>query len=1145
MTVHGRHSTQLCVAAASGDVDNVSRVLDSVVGAEADLLKLVNRAAVLDDAFGQPETPIGVAARLGHLSVVKLLLISGARVDAIHFLHACRNGHMDVVRALAGIPTEAQTQSVEEKQSKADQEREDEAYAKELAESAEFRVYEAICSAEVTVDNYRTAQRVMNIWMSIVRHRKWQMQAMHFAERHMESRLLSILFSRWERHARTCVAGSQRRDMEEQLGQVLLDKVAAAEHALQVFHADVSGELQSCPNNGCLQINQDFAESWTVEAACKLADELVEQQSCQHHFDSVIGICFRRWHVHVQRSCNNRLKITLATREDELEITSATLERHVQDLNECTARYLDLQDRYESLQHEASVNQQMESLHVSCTTRASYQHCAQLLRAFMALNRHRVRARQIRSVSARALAKLMQHRLKYSFVTWSCICREEASARVNQQQQRLQQMLKEQTAQITEKDVCIQKFSRNAARLGAEIAEQQTYIAAQRTAVSVQRQAALNRALSKWIQRSLASAFEAWRRKHQQKRAATNIVRRLLRVCLMKAFVRWIEMTNEKKWMRVLMTRAMVRIGQRSKASAFHTWAEKIISARRVAAVSRTQYSHIIHRCLAMAFVRWEEMTNAQRQMTARLKKICVRFAHRCLSMAFWQWCHHVVVMTNQRAVVEKILRRMTHLAVVGAFARWSEHVWEAGRQRVVVDKILRRMTHLAVVGAFARWKESILEQQHQAHTVATTIQRMAQFSLFSSFSTWAAHVEEQSKQRQVLGKAVRRLGASALSAAFARWSEHVWEAGRQRVVVEKILRRMTHLAVVGAFARWKESILEQQRQALLMKKIVARLRRSMALSFFLRWIDCVHHFKQLRVEATNSQNVARISDLQAKVAYLEQDHGYIDAGNDSVDGKRINRAHTHRLERQLKHSLLKVKQLEQQQAMEIMNLQKEARISATSFESHLQSHRLTGVMHLKARTSLFAIRKYFVRWMTCSLRQQLLHQLLLGEKVGYYLHRLYGHAQLRRIIRMWNMIVRKTVRARANAILQHVDAFAASQAQQICLLRKALLGQISKTNLLLCKSFFVRWVAETLLTKALVREHRVVRVPPVPNIIAVVLGWKRRQYWRQRTAFTTWTTLTSKNCPTTEKSTNEERLRALVIELTSQCDRLTRAAQK
>eukprot|EP01051_Picozoa_sp_SAG22_P007589 SAG22_NODE_539_length_9317_cov_4.771209_5_plen_1329_part_00 len=1296
---------ELHLAAAAGDAGRVQLLLEAAAEAEMtgdddDPRLDINQTSVVDERFGHPETALGVAARLGHTQVIQALLPHGARVDAVHFLHACRNGHSAVVNALAGMPAvSAKDREAQEAVRAA------ELYARELEESTEFRVIEALSSAETAaaeaVSSHRTAQRALHAWRASVR---LQIRLLHGAQRagrHLSSRLLAKAFLRWERHTRARVLGAatqasaQQSIRSEQLHQVVHERQAAVERALQTFHEHFLCERRPPEGEEPPADAAAAAQQWTAEAACAAAGQLLQQQrdGGSRHIaaQSLAGGCFSRWRNHTQRVVQHRLKITLDTREQELEITSKALERHVHALNECTANFLKLQQDHERLQRESEscVQRDASVLDATVALLANGDRKALMLRAFVQLQQHSLHARRVRNVGARAISRMLQQRLSRCFVTWAASSRHESSARVGQQRETLERMLRAQEVQLAEKDNALRTVSQGAARMECKVADQLAYIAMQREANLEEKQVRLERTISRWLELAMASAFEAWLRIHRQRRKAVTAIKRLLQRNLARAFLCWIDMSSTQRRMTSVMTKILLRFRHRAIAAAFVQWVDSAAAQKHVQATARRVLNRFVQRSLSMAFMRWSEMAITQRQLTSQMIKVARRFSTRRTYAAFSQWAEHVNEMIRQKTVVDRVLTRMAHAAVLGSFTRWAEFCVELSRQRAVVDRVLRRMaqsavsgawvawvtytataqrnrfcitkillrmTHsllmhgferwaamaneklrqrtvvgkilrrmqsMAVAGAFARWIESIEQEQHRAHIMSKIIQHMAQAAVLGSFTRWAEFCVELSRQRAVVDRVLRRMAHAAVLGSFTRWAEFCVELSRQRAVVDKVLRRMAQSAVSGAwvtwvtytataqrnrfcitkillrmthsllmhgFERWAAMANEKLRQRTVVGKILRRMQSMTVAGAFAKWHECVDYTRQENLRAAaeaatqlqtvqlakqqteteqlrsellvarqhaaekESEQSLRISNHQDQIVLVERMNASSGAESQALDETTNINAHSHKLERQLKHLLLMAKKTNERAAEQTTALQQKLRAANEAWNSRIQSCRTIGTMHLRMRVSLAAVRRHFERWASRTVRQLLGYQLSIGVRVEKRLHSLSKATQLKRMLCSWRVVVREAVRTRTNTIYRHLDAVSASQTGRISHLRNGTMRQVARTNLLRCRIVFIRWFSEAMLPKQILQKLEATTaranargVLAIPGAVSVFIGWKRRAYWRQKAVLKAWTATSTRAAKTKsafEASNGEvELLGALVRELTSQCDRLTKAA--
>ena len=478
-----------------------------------------------------------------------------------------------MVNALAGMPATSAEES-EDALRQAE-------YVKELEESAEFRVVEAVSNANAAIEDHRVVQQALNVWRRRIRRHVRMEHASRRLRWHLCSQRLARCFRTWDRLARSAGAlqmhaktTDQQKAMSDELTQVTFERQRLArsydgvEKALRVFHGHFLRHTSTATS-------ASMPEEWTADAAIEAASSLSNRSG----MSSLFGACFNHWRNYSHRMLRGRLKLTLVTREEELEITSTALERHVRALNECTTNYLELRKKCE--EQSAVLDKNKMPIAWSDTEK---ERLPILMRTFTVWYQRRLHARRVKTVLARTVSRMQQKRLGDYFVSWAHHVTHSASLRMSQQKDILAKNLEQQGTELALKNAQIHAIREDAARLSSEMARQ-------KRTIEEERQVRLNRTISRWFQMTLAGALERWMEyvveSARQRHVLDKIVRRMAHANVSAAFVAWAQRYRAKQRATAIVMRVMAQWRNRCVLESFSVWVEfveELLAQRQVAA---------------------------------------------------------------------------------------------------------------------------------------------------------------------------------------------------------------------------------------------------------------------------------------------------------------------------------------------------------------------------------------------------------------------------------------------------------------------------------------------------------------------------------------------------------------------------------
>ncbi|GBG27553.1 Hypothetical Protein FCC1311_037762 [Hondaea fermentalgiana] len=300
----------------------------------------------------------------------------------------------------------------------------------------------------------------------------------------------------------------------------------------------------------------------------------------------------------------------------------------------------------------------------------------------------------------------------------------------------------------------------------------------------------MERAVSRILNRRMASAFTSWNNNVQSRLAYKAKVGRFLgrmrNAQLSRLFVHWASFTQssieKKKRARAIMN--LLRHDE--LAARFHAWASEVAS-RREARINDT---------------------NTQRREANLLAKYSARWRNRAVARVFSTWAEIASNRKFLRRFMQRMLRAVLQKELFSAFSRWRSILHEditmrlsrlesalAASQRELA--VFREQAGAELVNLAARTSRE--REMHIAHVIGLMRNRQ----LARVFSRFKTNVQVLVHQRKVLGGFVEKWRNRRAFQALLAWRSLVSRRRFLRKILESALKSKAQVLMSSGFRVW------------------------------------------------------------------------------------------------------------------------------------------------------------------------------------------------------------------------------------------------------------------------------------------------------------------------------------------------------
>lgn len=381
----------------------------------------------------------------------------------------------------------------------------------------------------------------------------------------------------------------------------------------------------------------------------------------------------------------------------------------------------------------------------------------------------------------------------------------------------------------------------------------------------------VRRALLNLQNRSLASAWAAWKEEWEDMRARRLsaeerrglALRRLANSALLAAFNSWADFAQKSASARSLLLRLM----QKEKVAAFNAWRDHVTHSRGAAGI----LNRILNRQLAAAFNSWADWHAKAKRAALQLRRLQGRHALAALRA----WRERAALGSRVKGLMRQALDR----SLASRWAQWRalmDDLHERQQEVAAAAQLLANNPPLqqllaraarcfaappGLLAAWAGWRE-FLEEVRSEHAGL----RVAAEHFFRSSSRWAF---EEWRDALAEGRKARRAAAfwqgNAAQRALLAWVRYREEQRARADALGRAVRFWRNRAAAQALVRWAEFAADQ-----------------IALKQKLR-LSLVHRDSQLCRKALQAWAVASVAQLDRRE--------FLSFVFNSVDGFKLQRA--------------------------------------------------------------------------------------------------------------------------------------------------------------------------------------------------------------------------------------------------------------
>ena len=295
---------------------------------------------------------------------------------------------------------------------------------------------------------------------------------------------------------------------------------------------------------------------------------------------------------------------------------------------------------------------------------------------------------------------------------------------------------------------------------------------------------------------ALISAWARWVQLVQQRQSARAILGRIINGGLARSFGKWAAYLAEAADKRHLLTNILGKMLQRDVARAFTSWAANVAWIRSMSGVVRRVLLRMHRLRAGRTFMGWLAFVDGQFAKRSRrediINTVVRRLLYHKLGLAFTQW----TVMMRGLHVAKQFAFRLTHLRLWDRFKHWAAVANHAREHRLAMLGVLIKMQHFCVGRALRSWKACVEYKRHALHVEGKVLRVMSRVKQAAAWRSMVAHTLHMRRIRCVVDRAMRRLADMTAWRALDRWIEHT----RQMHFLHTVGRKLTKRTLCKAF---------------------------------------------------------------------------------------------------------------------------------------------------------------------------------------------------------------------------------------------------------------------------------------------------------------------------------------------------------
>ena len=201
-----------------------------------------------------------------------------------------------------------------------------------------------------------------------------------------------------------------------------------------------------------------------------------------------------------------------------------------------------------------------------------------------------------------------------------------------------------------------------------------------------------------------------------------------------RALRAWDLMVIEKKRLRALTIRVVMRWANRALAKAWETWYEehvRIVLLRNLKAKTVPRWLNIL---LSKALTKWfEELVRAR-----KARKAVKMWRNHALGRAWRTWRSHVSETKRLRAIAVKAVRHWKNRLMSQAWQSWYDEHIKCVRLMELRARVLMRWQKRAMTKAYEKWWSVLRRSRIAQRTVANFMRK----TLCKAWRTWEGNVD-------------------------------------------------------------------------------------------------------------------------------------------------------------------------------------------------------------------------------------------------------------------------------------------------------------------------------------------------------------------------------------------------------------------
>jgi hypothetical protein len=252
----------------------------------------------------------------------------------------------------------------------------------------------------------------------------------------------------------------------------------------------------------------------------------------------------------------------------------------------------------------------------------------------------------------------------------------------------------------------------------------------------------------------------------------------------------WKDNAKEQKRLRVVCTRVMKRMTQRTLCACYNTWKDNVAEQLRLKVVCQRVGARWLKAGLVATMNKWQTYVAQRQQDKNIVRRWLVAVENREISSAWRSWVAYV-----QFAIAQQHLNELNSLQHELNALR----VAKKKQEDALCRRVLLKMLNVKICSAWSTWVEDVRLKALLERVGARWLKQ----SMLRCLNSWKDYTTESLRLKNVCKRVAARWHAAGLVRVLSKWKHHVLQRKADRVVVQRWLVSIKNREICAGWRTW------------------------------------------------------------------------------------------------------------------------------------------------------------------------------------------------------------------------------------------------------------------------------------------------------------------------------------------------------